>query len=325
MPDKCPVCGTELKKTSFGDVGRDVKTYSCCRCGDFVLSGSLIASLPSIFQENKNADVKISHALKTMQRINKNVELSTSTIDAILEKPLPRPQEQADLLVRWFAEHTDSPGEQVSLEPIEHYISIIGAKNKEGFILVLFHLIKVGLVNGRNIKISDGMGLDYAGLDELELTFDGWNYYETLLKGGTTYRKAFMAMKFGDPDLNAVLEKVFKPSVKMAGFDLIKLDDEPRAGLIDDRLRVEIQSSDFLIADLTHANNGAYWEAGYAEGLGKPVIYTCEKEPFDSQKTHFDTNHHLTVVWDKTAPEQAGELLKATIRATLPQLAKLED
>ena len=165
----------------------------------------------------------------------------------------------------------------------------------------------------------------YIGFGELTLTFEGWNYYETLRQGSPTYRKAFMAMKFGDAELNDVLEKVFKPSVKMAGFDLIKLDDEPRAGLIDDRLRVEIQSSDFLIADLTHENNGAYWEAGYAEGLGKPVIYTCEKEKFNSQKTHFDTNHHLTVLWDKNAPEQAGDLLKATIRATLPQLAKLED
>ena len=157
------------------------------------------------------------------------------------------------------------------------------------------------------------------------LTFNGWNYYETLLKGAATYRKAFMAMKFGDDDLNAVLENVFEPSVKKAGFDLIKLDDVPQAGLFDDRLRVEIRSSDFLIADLTHANNGAYWEAGYARGLGKPVIYSCEKEKFKSQTTHFDTNHHLTVQWDKNAPEQAGEELKATIRATLPQLAKLED
>ena len=66
----------------------------------------------------------------------------------------------------------------------------------------------------------------------------------------------------------------------MAGFDLFKSDDEPRAGLIDDQLRVDIQSSDFLIADLTHDNLGAYWEAGYAEGLGKPVIYTCEQENF---------------------------------------------
>ena len=257
-----------------------------------------------------------------MQGKNKKVELSENMVDAILEKPLPRPQEQADLLIRWLAEHSDNPGDEVSLEPIEHHFSIIGTRTEAGFVLVLSHLIEKGLIKGDLKTWSHG---GYYGYGELELTLNGWNYYETLLKGGAIYRKAFMAMKFGDADLNAVLESVFKPSVKMAGFDLIKLDDEPRAGLIDDRLRVEIQSSDFLIADLTHANNGAYWEAGYAEGLGKPVIYTCEKEKFESQKTHFDTNHHLTVVWDKDAPEQAGELLKATIRATLPQLAKLED
>ena len=52
--------------------------------------------------------------------------------------------------------------------------------------------------------------------------------------------------------------------------------------MIDDRLRVEIQSARFLIADLTHENRGAFWEAGYAEGLGKPVIYTCEESVFNT-------------------------------------------
>ena len=101
--------------------------------------------------------------------------------------------------------------------------------------------------------------------------------------------------------------------------------DRPKAGLIDDRLRVEIQTSRFLIADLTHENAGAYWEAGYAEGLGKPVIYTCEKAKFEEQKTHFDTNHHLTVVWDADNLSEAADELKATIRATLPGEAKLTD
>ena len=314
MTDLCPVCNMELKKAPFEQ--ESVKIFSCYQCGDFALSLNLVEDIPDILHRNKNADVKISHALRTMQRTNKKVELSESMIDAILEKPLPRPQEQADLLIRWLAEHTKNPGERVRLEPIDHHLSIIGAKNEEGFKMILSHLYKINLLR---------LPIGSSDRGYYTLTFDGWNYYETLLKGSTTYRKAFMAMKFGDADLNDVLEKVFKPSVKMAGFDLIKLDDEPRAGLIDDRLRVEIQSSDFLIADLTHGNNGAYWEAGYAEGLGKPVIYTCEQDTFNSQKPHFDTNHHLTVLWDKNAPEQAGDLLKATIRATLPQLAKLED
>ena len=99
----------------------------------------------------------------------------------------------------------------------------------------------------------------------------------------------------------------------------------PKAGLIDDRLRVEIRTSRFLIADLTHENAGAYWEAGFAEGLGKPVIYTCEKSKFDTAKTHFDTNHHLTVFWSTDEFPSFEEKLKATIRATVPDEAILQD
>jgi hypothetical protein len=159
----------------------------------------------------------------------------------------------------------------------------------------------------------------------LTLSFSGWDYFESLRLGGVTYRKAFMAMKFGNAELDAMLETVFKPGAKRAGFDLRRLTDDPRAGLIDNRLRVEIQSSDFLVADLTHDNPGAYWEAGYAEGLGKPVIYTCEKGKFEAAKTHFDTNHHLTIVWESSNREAAGNELVATIRATLPQLARMTD
>ena len=154
----------------------------------------------------------------------------------------------------------------------------------------------------------------------------GWEHYENLREGSGKYRKAFMAMKFDDSKLDRVFTDVFKPSAKQAGFDLFTLNEVLRAGLIDDRLRVEIQASDFLIADLTHDNNGAYWEAGYAEGMGKPVIYTCEKRKFESDKTtHFDANHHLTVLWEDAYLSKAGEQLKATIRATLPHLAKMND
>jgi nucleoside 2-deoxyribosyltransferase len=132
-------------------------------------------------------------------------------------------------------------------------------------------------------------------------------------------------MKFDEPVMEKIFTDVFRPAVAAAGFDLRTLNEEPKAGLIDDRIRVEIRTSRFLIADLTHGNQGAYWEAGYAEGLGKPVFYTCEKSVFDREKTHFDTNHHYTVPWEKDKPGDAAEKLKAAIRATLPQDAKLTD
>jgi len=254
-----------------------------------------------------------------MQQTNKGAELNTYTVDEILKRPLPTPREQADLFIRWLAENIEGPGEIVSVESATHR-SIIGAKTDEGFGLVLRHLFEAGLVQG---NLNEAMSQPDTA--DVTLSFEGWDYYEELRRGGATYRKGFIAMKFGDPILDRLLVEILKPCAIQAGFELFRLDDTPKAGLIDDRLRVEIQSSDFLVADLTHDNPGAYWEAGYAEGLGKPVIYICEKEKFETAKTHFDTNHHLTIVWDKDNLQKAGEDMKATIRATLPQLAKQED
>jgi len=254
-----------------------------------------------------------------MQQTNMVPELNTYTVDEILKRPLPTPREQADLFIRWLAENVEGPGETVFVEPATHR-SIIGAKTDEGFGLVLKYLFETGLAQGNLIEAMSEPTSAY-----ITLSFAGWDHYEKLRRGGATYKKGFIAMKFGDELLDKLLADILKPCSKQAGFELLRLDDTPKAGLIDDRLRVEIQSSDFLVADLTHDNPGAYWEAGYAEGLGKPVIYICEKEKFETTKTHFDTNHHLTIVWDKDNLPKAGQDLKATIRATLPHLAKQED
>ena len=106
---------------------------------------------------------------------------------------------------------------------------------------------------------------------------------------------------------------------------LFRLDEEPKAGLIDDRLRDAIRSSRFLVADLSDENPGAYWEAGYAEGLGKPVIYTCARNVWQGKATHFDTSHYRTVIWDLSAGAEARRDLVAAIRATLREEARMSE
>jgi nucleoside 2-deoxyribosyltransferase len=74
-----------------------------------------------------------------------------------------------------------------------------------------------------------------------------------------------------------------------------------------------------VVADLSNQNNGAYWEAGFAEGLGKPVIYICRAadEYGEEIATHFDASHRHTVKWDLAAPADFAIRLKAVIRNTL--------
>src|SRR5271170_4688313 len=143
----------------------------------------------------------------------------------------------------------------------------------------------------------------------------GWTRYEAIKHAQIESRTAFMAMQFGDEELNLAVENAFKPAVNRTGFELRLLSDGQPASLIDDQLRVALQTSRFVIADLTHANNGAYWEAGFAEGLGRPVIYTCRQKEWDEldergrRKVHFDTNHLVTIIWDPTHLDDASTRL----------------
>jgi hypothetical protein len=214
-------------------------------------------------------------------------------------------------LIRWLGDEIPGPGETRSLS-FDQQGTIVGAQSLPGFGFIVQGLLDAGLLQGQRY---------IGGNSDMTLTFEGWSRYEQLRRGAPIGRKAFMAMQYRDATLDQIVNDHFRPAVEATGFILRRLDDEPRAGLIDDRLRVEIQAARFLIVDLTHGNAGAYWEAGYAEGLGKPVIYTCEQSRFE-EASHFDTNHHLHVLWTIDGIADAVKLLKATIRATIPEASR---
>jgi nucleoside 2-deoxyribosyltransferase len=125
--------------------------------------------------------------------------------------------------------------------------------------------------------------------------------------------------------LDRVYEQCLFPSVARTGFEL-RIASQ-KAGLIDAIIEDEIRRCRFLVADLSDNNAGAYWEAGFAEGLGKPVIYICKATDANGEerKTHFDTNHRHTVKWDENQMEKTSAELKAVIRNTLLGDAKQDD
>jgi hypothetical protein len=325
MGDKCPVCNSDVSKPEQWaiSIGNHGYTYSCPRCGNYNIDPFALHLLKSLLDNDQKIGV-LSHWIRTKHEVveTEKILLTNDLIDKILKNPPPTPAEQADKFVLWLGNSKHPPGELVPVQPPTHQ-SIMGSTTPEGFQLVLYDLIDKGILQGHKTAT---MGAPGQAL--VTLSIDGWQYYEQLRRGASDSRKAFMAMEYGNTELDKIVEDVFKLAVKQTGFDLFKLVDRPQpAGLIDDRLRVEIRTSRFLVADLTHGNRGAYWEAGYAEGLGKPVIYTCEKKVFEDPNTkpHFDTNHHLTILWDADNPTEAAEKLKATIRATLPGESKLTD
>jgi hypothetical protein len=232
------------------------------------------------------------------------------TLEKVLSNSaLPSSVEQIDNLIRLIGNNT-VPGHQEIFHHVEHG-AIIGSVGDKGFNFVLRSAEQLTWIDYRRVKDSVIVGL----------TLDGWKRFYKLQSIGALSNRAFLAMQYGDNDLDKVIDQYFKTAVKDTGFSLNRLDENRKAGLIDDKMRVDIRASRFMIADLSHGNQGAYWEAGFAEGLGKPVIYTCSKKVFDDKdrKPHFDTNHHLTVIWDEYDMSSFVENLKATIRATIPE------
>ncbi|HVN02465.1 MAG TPA: hypothetical protein VMT68_19855 [Caulobacteraceae bacterium] len=238
-----------------------------------------------------------------------------------LDEPPPTPTQQADNLITWIGDQQQSEYfRKITIDRtnVQAVAAWLGAPiTRDDFSLVAW---LAGSVAGGLIDLE-------AGDDALSvaLTLAGWARHAELQEHPTANRRAFMAMKFDEPVLVEVFTRCFQPAAARAGFTLrTALHDQP-AGQIDDQMRVSMRTARFVVADLTHGSFGPYWEAGFAEGLGRPVIYTCRKADWDQQRTHFDTNHLVTVVWDPADLADAQQRLVATIRATLPTEAVLED
>jgi len=321
----CPICNWDLISRPSEADGNT--RFGCPRCGNFSLARSALDDLPQLLETDRERAV-LSYSVRRAQKASEDPTYSSESIKHIIDSAyLPGAHEQADNLVRWLGDNSDGPGVYTGLNSRDHGAIAGSLLNNESFRFLAIEMIKSGLLEGKlqhwKVHRAGGGTLSQAdGLANATLSFNGWQRYEELKRGAASGSAAFMAMQYLDPQLDDIVNNHFRPAVQQTGFELRRLDDQPKAGLIDDRLRVEIKACRFLIADLSHGNRGAHWEAGYAEGLGKPVIYTCRQDVFGNPNhehhPHFDTNHHLTVIWDPNEIDEACQRLKETIRATLP-------
>ena len=331
---KCPVCLCESSCQR-----PRLSLFKCDICGIYKIDNDKLegqkrdGSFESR-QWNLNSLQRavLSHRIRTRSDESSKTgsdpfEITSDVLDSFRsDGRLPSPAVQATNIVRFIGDKVSRSGEAVGQLP-PGFHAIIGARNRDEAIRLTEELVESKILKaapkGTAVE-SNPVGPPRPSFTNINLSLDGWEQYEAEKRGRFAGNYGFLARKFNNPDLESFVQKVVKPAVKEAtGSDLVDMRDVPKAGIIDNIMRTRIRDAKFVIADLTDDNNGAYWEAGYAEGLGKPVIYICEKEKFESDDgTHFDTNHCTTVIWSKSKDNDEGfcQELTATLRRSLDEL-----
>lgn len=190
--------------------------------------------------------------------------------------------------------------------------------------------------------LAGGHPLDRAAF---VVTPKGWKFLEGKDTQSSS-KSAFVAMWFSE--FTKPLRDVIRRVLESKGYDPVFVDELPtRSDLtpeqrrdlaanstIDNMIIANIRRSRFVVADLSClpgekmvsnlylradgkpeerdiACAGAYFEAGYATALEKPIIYLVNKR----QTPHFDVNHIPYLTWDENNLGELESALKSGIEA----------
>lgn len=124
----------------------------------------------------------------------------------------------------------------------------------------------------------------------------------------------FCAMWFNE-EVASLWTSVIEPATRLAGYEPLRIDGKQHNGKIDDEIMASIRGSRFVVADFTGNRGGVYYEAGFAHGLGLPVIFMCR----EGDELHFDIRQYNCIFWKPDGLEDAQARLKNRILATLGQ------
>lgn len=339
LNDRCPICRNDYDNESrrSGNAG-PVVYFDCSLCGMFGIADNLIRDIDQLSIEPNRLNgaqrarlIKYVHDRSRAAPTNTFIVVQADLGFVFNEMRLPSPGEQAVNIIRYVGDRLVDSADGLDNLPLDFFV-LVGSPSPRRAGLIVEQLLSDGIFIGsvglpRRLLTTPSGSVDEKQLtvSGLDLTLRGWDRYEAEKRGRYAGPYGFVARKFVQAPLDILLRDHTRPALKQElGLDLIDMRDAARAGVIDNVMREKIRDAAFVVADLTDDNAGAYWEAGYAEGLGKPVLYICERGKFergapDGGGTHFDTNHLTTVLWIAGEEAQFVAEFIATLKRSLEE------
>jgi len=304
----CTLCGIVCLSTFDG--GSDVQWFECPRCGQFGISRVLKRNLAREIESKQKAAI-----LATERRIRhgkpfvlsegySGVRFKTTWIkfDEFLSTFPRSAYEMLERSLMNLALLVSHPSD--SIEITQDVSLAFFSTNVEGLTYILRQMSGMGWTTYPNVIPG-----------RITIEAKGWQAIEELTrKSAGSSTQAFVAMWFHE-STQEIYEKAIRPAIEKSGkIKSMRIDKLEHNNKICDQIIAEIRRSKYLVADFTGNRGGVYFEAGFAQGLGLPVIWTVKESDLDN--VHFDTRQYNHIVY--STPEDLYEKLVNRIEATIP-------
>lgn len=261
----CPLCDHPIARGGEMDVF--LWGVECERCGRFKITEEAIQALRP---EQKPL---LSAYCRRLPKGSETPVIKTDMIEQFIQGlPKYTPLEKLDNLLELMGRMSPALGEYTSFKRDRDYPLLI-ARSVDEIEFLLTELLSLRYIDGTH--------------DGSFLTMTGWWRLEEITKKGRLSNRAFVAMWL-NKTMDDLYTNAIEPAIRDAGYDPLRIDRHEHVNRIDDEIIAQIRRSRFMVADFTGQRYGVYFEAGMMIGLGRTVIWLCDKRELDEGKLHFD-------------------------------------
>ena len=280
----CPICLNQEAQESSHPT-KDASVVACPQCGDFTISRRAVVNLETV----SNAD---HWRVSAWVREYMPPIVTPQDIESARSARIPLLHSRAEKMLKWLGDRF-SRGEEFGLNDLGKASLSTEGGFIGGLVLHASPLVPIGW----HRDPEEAMNFMSTVLcEEFEwLIRCSANSYKLSAKGLLALEKTpnaervvgFCAMWFS-PDVLSLWTQVIEPAVRAAGYEPLRIDAKQHNGKIDDEIMASIRASRFVVSDFTGNRGGVYYEAGFAHGLGLPVIFMCR----EGDDLHFDIRQY---------------------------------
>ena len=274
----------------------------CKRCGDYRVSRQL-SMLPMVPKDLKRY---LSAAARQAHEAGRTIILEQDNLEELAAPHRSvTVSQRVEMVLRFVAARCGQPGVVRSIDFSLDYPVADCRDATEFRVYVEYLTYERKLLKGYSDEGSEEI-TGYAP------SIEGWQAVEPTLPVGGEADRCFVAMWFAD-ELDSVYEGGFANAIQECGFKPYRIKEDPTNRGIADRILSEIRRSRFVDADFTGQRTSVYYEAGFAQGLGREVIGCCREG--EVANLTFDTRHLGHVVWKEV--DDLRQKLADSIRANI--------